>query len=92
MKFGRGYWGDYDDLQFVGFVEHTTTAKFLRTFTDSSARCTKRWEYTSENVHVGSPRSLVSALVARSIPLAWNERSLLHDLASVRQQDDAESF
>ena len=50
----RGYWGDYDDLQFVGFLPKTTTARFLRTFTDSSAGCSKRWEYVAEAVHVGS--------------------------------------
>jgi len=50
----RGYWGDYDDLQFVGFLPNSTTAKFLRTFTNSSAGCMTRWEYTSEQVHVGS--------------------------------------
>jgi hypothetical protein len=50
----RGYWGDYDDLQFIGFVNDTTTAQFLRTFTDSSAGCTQRWQYTSGAVHVGS--------------------------------------
>ena len=50
----RGYWGDYDDLEFIGFVPDTTTARFLHTFTDSSAGCTKRWQYTAEAVHVGS--------------------------------------
>jgi hypothetical protein len=50
----RGYWGDYDDLQFVGFAPNSSAARFLRTFTDSSAGCTKRWEHLAEHVHVGS--------------------------------------
>lgn len=48
----RGYWGDYDDLQLVGFTGGT--ARFMRTFTDSSAGCNKRWDYVAEHVHVGS--------------------------------------
>lgn len=50
----RGYWGDYDDLQFIGFVKDTTTARFLRTFSDSSAGCTQQWEFMSDAVHVSS--------------------------------------
>lgn len=50
----RGYWGDYDDLQFIGFAENSVNARFLRTFTDSSAGCTKQWEYTSDAVHVSA--------------------------------------
>jgi hypothetical protein len=50
----RGYWGDYDDLQFIGFKPNSTTAQFLRTFTDSSAGCTERWTFTSAAVHVSS--------------------------------------
>ncbi|HEV7239193.1 MAG TPA: hypothetical protein VGQ36_08130 [Thermoanaerobaculia bacterium] len=50
----RGYWGDYDDLQFIGFEKNSVNARFLRTYTDSSAGCTKQWEYTSKAVHVSS--------------------------------------
>jgi hypothetical protein len=50
----RGYWGDYDDLQFVGFVKDTTTARFLRPFTSSLAGCIERTQYTSTHVHVRS--------------------------------------
>lgn len=52
----RGYWGDYDDLQFIGFAPNSTTARFLRTFTDSSAGCIKRWTYVADHVHVSSAR------------------------------------
>jgi hypothetical protein len=48
----RGYWGDYDDLQFIGFAKNSTTARFLRAFTDSSAGCIERTEYESKHVHV----------------------------------------
>ncbi len=50
----RGYWGDYDDLQFMGFADGGTAAQFLRTFTDSSAGCTEEWMYTSAAVHVSA--------------------------------------
>ncbi|MBV8201834.1 MAG: hypothetical protein JOZ15_14520, partial [Acidobacteria bacterium] len=48
----RGYWGDYDGLQLVGFSG--TAPTFLDAFTDSSSGCTQRWEYTSSNVHVSA--------------------------------------
>jgi hypothetical protein len=48
----RGYWGDYDDLQFIGFVKNTTTVQFLRAFTDSSAGCIERLKFESRHVHV----------------------------------------
>ena len=50
----RGYWGDYDDLQFIGFPPDGTDPQFIRTFTSSAAGCTRRWEHTSEHVHIGS--------------------------------------
>lgn len=49
----RGYWGDYDDLEMVGF-EKEGTARFLRTISDSSEGCVQRWEYTSHHVHVSA--------------------------------------
>lgn len=48
----RGYWGDYDNLQLVGFDNSAPT--FLDAFTDSSQGCTQRWEYTSQAVHVSA--------------------------------------
>ena len=48
----RGYWGDYDDLRVFGF--NNGDAQLVRTETDSSAGCTKRWDVTSEQVHVSS--------------------------------------
>ena len=50
----RGFWGDYDDLAFIGFAPDSVNARFLRTFTDSSAGCTKQWEFTSDAVHVSA--------------------------------------
>jgi hypothetical protein len=48
----RGYWGDYDDLRIYGFEGGYT--QLIRTETDSSAGCSKRWDTTSEQVHVSS--------------------------------------
>lgn len=48
----RGYWGDYDALQLVGFSGSAPT--FLDAFTDSSSGCTARSEYNSANVHVSA--------------------------------------
>lgn len=48
----RGYWGDYDDLRIYGFSGGDT--QLIRTETDSSAGCTKRWDTNSEQVHVSS--------------------------------------
>jgi hypothetical protein len=50
----RGFWGDYDDLAFIGFAPSSVNARFLRTFTDSSAGCAKQWEFTSDAVHVSA--------------------------------------
>jgi hypothetical protein len=49
----RGYWGDYDDLEIVGFTEGGA-AQFLRTVSDSSMGCQQRWEYTSHHVHISA--------------------------------------
>ena len=48
----RGYWGDYDDLQALGPVGQRSNV-FARTFTDSSQGCDYRWQFTSQQVHVG---------------------------------------
>jgi hypothetical protein len=49
----RGYWGDYDDLELVGFTEGGT-AQFLRTVSDSTLGCAYRWQYTSHHVHISA--------------------------------------
>lgn len=49
----RGYWGDYDDLEMIGF-DSGSIARFLRTISDSSQGCVQRWEYTSHHVHVSA--------------------------------------
>lgn len=46
----RGYWGDYDDLEMIGFADGA--AQFLRTVSDSTMGCQRRWEYTSHHVHI----------------------------------------
>ena len=48
----RGYWGDYDDVRIYGFSSQAP--QFVRAETDSTAGCTKRWDVTSEQVHVSS--------------------------------------
>jgi hypothetical protein len=48
----RGYWGDYDDLVFIGFREGDTTAQFIRAMSDSSLGCDKRWTYISHHLHI----------------------------------------
>ena len=48
----RGYWGDYDDLRTYGISNQAPL--FIRAETDSTAGCTKRWDVTSEQVHVSS--------------------------------------
>ncbi|MEA2827669.1 MAG: hypothetical protein QOG43_2108 [Actinomycetota bacterium] len=50
----RGYWGDYNELQFAGFEKDSTTARFLMAFTDSSQGCEKQWTFTSHHVHVST--------------------------------------
>jgi len=50
----RGYWGDYNDLQFSGFAQNSTAAQFISTYTDSTQGCPERWEFTSQDVHVSS--------------------------------------
>ena len=50
----RGYWGDYDNLLHIGFEQGSSTALFLRTFSDSSLGCDQRWDFTSHNLHVRS--------------------------------------
>jgi hypothetical protein len=49
----RGYWGDYDDLQFAGLTE-SASAKFLRAYTNSFNGCTDRTTYTAKEVHTGA--------------------------------------
>lgn len=49
----RGYWGDYNELQFAG-IDQNLNPLFMLTFTDSSQGCVTRWDYTSHHVHVTS--------------------------------------
>lgn len=49
----RGYWGDYDDMELIGFTD-SLVAIFLRAFSDSSQGCVKRWQYTQHHLHVSS--------------------------------------
>jgi hypothetical protein len=49
----RGYWGDYNDLQLIGF-DNNGNAQFLSVYTDSSQGFPLRQEFRSENVHVSS--------------------------------------
>lgn len=49
----RGYWGDYNELQFAG-IDQSGNAQFMLTFSDSSKGCLTRWEFTSHHVHVTS--------------------------------------
>jgi hypothetical protein len=46
----RGYWGDYDDLELLGFKDDVP--QWLRPRTDSGPSCATRWYYTSDPVHV----------------------------------------
>jgi hypothetical protein len=52
----RGYWGDYNDLLFIGFPKDSTSAEFLATATDSSLGCPVRWEFFSRHQHVQAAR------------------------------------
>ena len=49
--YGGGYWGDYDDLEMIGF-DSAGNARFLRTVSDSSMGCVQRSQYTSHHVHI----------------------------------------
>jgi hypothetical protein len=46
----RGYWGDYDTMLLTGF--QNSSSLWMRFSTDSSAGCSKRWEYTAETQHI----------------------------------------
>jgi hypothetical protein len=47
-----GYWGDYNDLQFIGVDRGSGVARFLYTFSDSTAGCVARDTFTSSHLHV----------------------------------------
>jgi hypothetical protein len=49
----RGYWGDYDDLQFSGVTE-SLVPRFIRAFTDSFKGCPERTTYEAREVHTGA--------------------------------------
>jgi hypothetical protein len=46
----RGYWGDYDAMIQTGWQD--SSSLWMRFTTDSSAGCSKRWEYTGQAQHV----------------------------------------
>jgi hypothetical protein len=50
----RGYWGDYDELQFAGFDPDSVAPKFVLAHSDSTKGCPSRWEYTSNHLHVSA--------------------------------------
>jgi hypothetical protein len=49
----RGYWGDYDDLQFAGVTE-SLVPRFIRAFTDSFKGCPERSTYEAREVHTAA--------------------------------------
>jgi hypothetical protein len=49
----RGYWGDYDDLQYIG-ESPEGAHEFIRAYSDSSLGCNRQWQFTSWHVHVSS--------------------------------------
>lgn len=52
-----GYWGDYDGITYTFSSPSPGLPPrplFIRAETDSTAGCTKRWDITSEQVHVSS--------------------------------------
>ena len=49
---GRGYWGDYHDLQFIGRESGWSPAGFLYTFSDSTQGCVSRDQFISRHLHV----------------------------------------
>jgi hypothetical protein len=49
----RGYWGDYDDLQYIG-QNQNGVHEFIRAYTDSSLGCVRRWEFTAQHMHVSA--------------------------------------
>jgi hypothetical protein len=50
----RGYWGDYDELQFAGFANDSTVPRFILPHSDSNQGCPSRWQYTSKELHVSA--------------------------------------
>jgi len=46
----RGYWGDYDAMIQTGW--NGTSSLWMRFTTDSSAGCTRRWEYSGQAQHL----------------------------------------
>jgi hypothetical protein len=46
----RGYWGDYDG--FLSVQVDNDNVRFMRFMTDSSAGCSRRWQFVGEQQHV----------------------------------------
>ena len=50
----RGYWGDYDELQVLGFDEDSNEPIFVFAHADSRKGCHSRWQYTSRELHIAA--------------------------------------
>lgn len=50
----RGYWGDYDELQFAGFAANSEAPRFILPHSDSTQGCNTRWQYSSKELHVST--------------------------------------
>lgn len=51
---GRGYWGDYDDMAYIGLDPETKAGTFLRLISDSTGTACTRDKFTSSPLHVTS--------------------------------------
>ena len=49
-----GYWGDYEDLQFMRVNLDTLLPQFIRTYSDSTAGCFDQWAFASWHLHVSA--------------------------------------
>lgn len=50
----RGYWGDYDQIAFVGFHPGSIAPEFLLAYSDSSLGCQQQVEFSSTHLHVSA--------------------------------------
>jgi hypothetical protein len=50
----RGFWGDYDEVQVLGFDEDSNEPLFIFAHSDSTQGCESRWKYTSRHLHVSA--------------------------------------
>ena len=58
VQSNNGYWGDYDDLQTIGWGVGTGSAPgvatWIQTFSDSSQGCQFNWAWTSYQLHISN--------------------------------------